>query len=449
MLGAQDLELDSVKTAEGDTPVTQHLRELRARMQASQERHDDTLAQRKTFEQIAKRLRDERLGLQTQVRLLRDELRGLHGPALQLTPRRASQLRSLERNLGARTQDLEELIRVSHDAAHEKESAKAELMRVEDQLESECAKREKEMADRQTLWRIKQELAAAAEEANVARAAQPKVDEPDEPARRTSGTTAFHDSGRASEEDGGMSFEAALRKIKEATGVSEADDVIMKFTAQKETAKNLASMTLEAQTRIDTLTARIEAAKEQMESLKYTGAAPADGSRRVMDQAEAHLADATARHERLQARQERIAKLLVSLRAGAEHLAELLEQVPAGGAAARGGSIEATVQLCQTKLLHMLSELEGEEAVATTALSDPARLAALAFPAAEESIVMRRETARMEQLAVSDDEGEEAAEDDDGEGTQKVMDRDAVKSTSERVMGVKAQKLKPSSTLRR
>ena len=57
-----------MKTAEGDTPVTQHLRELRGRMQASQERHDETLAQRKTFEQIAKRLRDERLGLQTQVR---------------------------------------------------------------------------------------------------------------------------------------------------------------------------------------------------------------------------------------------------------------------------------------------------------------------------------------------------------------------------------------------
>lgn len=57
-----------MKTAEGDTPVTQHLRELRARMQASQERHDDTLAQRKTYEQIAKRLRDERVGLQTQVR---------------------------------------------------------------------------------------------------------------------------------------------------------------------------------------------------------------------------------------------------------------------------------------------------------------------------------------------------------------------------------------------
>jgi hypothetical protein len=57
-----------VKLAEGDTPVTQHLKLLQERMAASQQRHDDTLAQRKTFEQIAKRLRDERVGLDNQVR---------------------------------------------------------------------------------------------------------------------------------------------------------------------------------------------------------------------------------------------------------------------------------------------------------------------------------------------------------------------------------------------
>ena len=64
---------------------------------------------------------------------------------------------------------------------------------------------------------------------------------------------------------------------------------------------------------------------------------------------------------------------------------------------------------------------------------------------------MRRETARMEQLGVSDDDGddEDAAEDDDGEGAQKVLDRGAVKSTSERVLGVKTQKLKPAGTGRR
>jgi hypothetical protein len=57
-----------VKLAEGDTPVTQHLRALEERMTASQQRHEETLAQRKTFEQIAKRLREENVSLQNQVR---------------------------------------------------------------------------------------------------------------------------------------------------------------------------------------------------------------------------------------------------------------------------------------------------------------------------------------------------------------------------------------------
>ena len=65
---AQDLDLDSVKLSEGDTPVTQHLRLLDGRMQATHQRHEETLAHRKTLEQIAKRLRDERVGLKNQAR---------------------------------------------------------------------------------------------------------------------------------------------------------------------------------------------------------------------------------------------------------------------------------------------------------------------------------------------------------------------------------------------
>jgi hypothetical protein len=341
-------------------------------------------------------------------------------------------MHSLERNLASKTHDLEELVRVSHDAAHAKEGAKAELTRVEDQLANECAKREKEMADRQALWRIKQELVAAAEAAHAQRATEPKDADAEEPARRTSHTSVF-DGSRASSADGTMSYEAALRKIKEATGVSEVDDVIQKFSAQKETAKNLSAMTREAQARIDALTKRIEACKEQAEQVKDTGAAPAGGSRRVMDELEAQLADATARQERLHARQERVAKLLVALRAGAEHLAERLDPVKLPGGQAAADGADATLQLCQAKLAHMLRELEGEEAATRTALADPARLAALAFPAAEEAQVMRRDTLRMEQLAVSDEEdGDEPADDEDGEGMDEVLDRDAVKSTAER-----------------
>jgi hypothetical protein len=252
-----------------------------------------------------------------------------------------------------------------------------------------------------------------------------------------------------------MSFEAALRKIKEATGVSEVDDVIKKFSAQKETSKNLSAMTREAQSRIDALNARIEASKEAAEQLKYTGAAPVGGSRRVMDELEAQLADAQARQERLQARQERVAKLLVALRAGAEHLAARLEPVKTdasadggGGGAAdapKGDGADATLAMCQAKLAHMLHMLDGDEAATRTALSDPARLAALAFPASgEESTMMRRETTRMDALALSEeDDDEEPADDEDGEGMDEVLDRDAVKSTSERHRTGATKKVKP------
>lgn len=54
---------------EGDTPVTQQLKTLQGRLVASAQRLDETLAQRKTFEQIAKRLREERLGLQNRARV--------------------------------------------------------------------------------------------------------------------------------------------------------------------------------------------------------------------------------------------------------------------------------------------------------------------------------------------------------------------------------------------
>ena len=344
---------------------------------------------------------------------------------------------------------------MSHDAAHAKEAAKAELAATEDALSNECAKREKELSDRQALWRIKQELAAASSQAAAAaKAGAPAAELKAERSRpaMSINPTVMVEASRLSNE-GEMSFEAALRKIKEATGVSEVDDVIMKFSAQKETAKNLAAMTLEAQTRIDSLNARIEAAKVQAESLKYTaGAAPAaaGGSRRVMDELEAQLADATARHDRLHARQERVAKLLVALRAGAEHLAERLESVAlaAGTEAPRGDGADATLALCALKLARMLRDLGGDAQAAPSALADPARLASLAFPLASElSQSLRRETQRMDQAPPEDDDDEDEAlqEDDDGEGPDEVLDRNTVKVSSERAMGISKQKPKPKA----
>ncbi len=64
----QELELDAVKLAEGDTPVTQRIRGLETKLASTLERLEEVLAQRKTYEQIAKRLREERTGLDPQAR---------------------------------------------------------------------------------------------------------------------------------------------------------------------------------------------------------------------------------------------------------------------------------------------------------------------------------------------------------------------------------------------
>lgn len=414
----RELDLDATKLAEGDTPVVQRIRGLEQKLTASAERLEEVLLQRKTYEQIAKRLREERTGLQPQ-------------------------LHSLERSLAAKTRDLEELIRLAHDAAHEKDSAKAELLQVEERLAVDRQQREKQLSDRQALWRVKQEMAAsaAAQQAAAEAAAAQHADEGSE----TEVLSAAQDlSRRPSDEDGGMSFEQALRKIKEVTGVSEVDDVIRKFSSQQETARNLQAMTHEAQSRIDALTARIEATKMALEQQKYSAAnaatqpatTAATSTRRLVDELEAQLAEATARYERLQQRQERVAKLLVSIRAGSDHLAERLEPVRCESPASSsplGDAAMAALAVCQTKLRHALHELRDEPQVQVTALSDPARLASLSFPPlGEESQAVLASTLRMDRLSVVDDEDAGDEVDDEEDGPEEVLDRTAVKSTAER-----------------
>jgi len=295
---------------------------------------------------------------------------------------------------------------------------------VEEELAAGRLLREKQLSDRRALWRIKQDLVSSIESMRERGA---DVDELGGDVDMQRPRPSVTDEGsRTSDETGGMSLDVALRKIKEATGVSDVDDVIKKFSAQTDTAKNLASMTEEAQARIDSLTARIDAAKTRVEELRYSGATQPSagavgGSRRAVDDQETRLVDALANQERLQQRQERVARLMVSVRAGAEHLAEQLEAVELPSEPPqRVHAADATslLTICKLKLRHALFELRDEEAASQTALADPARLAELAFPVAEESCALLP-TLQLEHLnALSDaaDERDEEADEDAGGG---------------------------------
>ena len=83
-------------------------------------------------------------------------------------------------------------------------------------------------------------------------------------------------------------YEAAFRKIKESTGVSDVNEVIQKFLTQEQTHDNLVSMTKEAQARIEALGEERQSTKVAVDEMKYSGGS-AQGSRQEVDRIHMHM----------------------------------------------------------------------------------------------------------------------------------------------------------------
>ncbi|CAM9968006.1 unnamed protein product, partial [Ectocarpus sp. 4 AP-2014] len=119
-------------------------------------------------------------------------------------------------------------------------------------------------------------------------------------------------------------FENAFRKIKEATGVSDVNEVIQKMISQESTAESLMILTKENQARIEGLNKRKSSLKAAVEEVKYSG--PGEGHRRKMvDDHEDLLSNSVARLERVRHKHERLSKILISVKAGIEHLQDKLK----------------------------------------------------------------------------------------------------------------------------
>merc|ERR1711865_832577 len=85
-------------------------------------------------------------------------------------------------------------------------------------------------------------------------------------------------------------------------------------------------MTKESQLRIDSLQEEKALAKHRVEEIKFSGNV-ASGTRRLVDDFETLLSEANSKCERNKAKYERIAKVLVNVKAGVQHLFERLEVV--------------------------------------------------------------------------------------------------------------------------
>eukprot|EP00362_Geleiidae_sp_MMETSP1317_P001183 CAMPEP_0201282310 /NCGR_PEP_ID=MMETSP1317-20130820/5290_1 /ASSEMBLY_ACC=CAM_ASM_000770 /TAXON_ID=187299 /ORGANISM="Undescribed Undescribed, Strain Undescribed" /LENGTH=179 /DNA_ID=CAMNT_0047594571 /DNA_START=457 /DNA_END=996 /DNA_ORIENTATION=- len=168
----------------------------------------------KTYESIVKRLKDERVGYD-------------------------NQLVAIERSLKGKEHDFEELLLLSHDANHAKEVAEANLRRFEAQITVERMMRDKEVQEKklavQQRMEVTQKLEARAKKEKEEREGKQR----EELIKMTQQMAEAQQNRIEEEKHKILDYEEAFRRIKEATGVSDVNEVIQKFSTQEDTLNNL------------------------------------------------------------------------------------------------------------------------------------------------------------------------------------------------------------------
>ena len=219
------------------------------------------------------------------------------------------------------------------------------------------------------------------------------------------------------------SYEAAFREIKEATGVADVNEVIQKFITQEETHKSLLAMTRESQTKIESLSEAKVAAQERVQRLKY--AAGTGDEKPAAGQA----GDSTERNklERQRHKHERLARVMIAVKAGVQHLSERLEGVKLDGQVAHvltDDNMVDVLQQCEAKMRIVLEAIRQEEEALVRDMGEAALTKSHELPT-EPPIVNNcrvRDTDGGEE-APSEEEFEEDLE-------EEVVERDALKKQS-------------------
>lgn len=307
----KDLELESKKPSLEDTPETRKIRMLENRLDKAMIKYNEAQSIRKTYEQIVKRLKEERIGFD-------------------------NQLAAIERALGAKQHDYEELVLLSSDATHAREMILQELEKARGQYEEEKRRREKELREKQQYVKIRLEMSQRLDKRDkqkldvVAKESGDLTGEEEKHLKSALAMTVMQQGMAVEEKKEHRSkidiFESAFRKIKEATGVSDVNEVIQKITSQESTTDNLINLSKENQARLEQLQTEHNNLKTRVEELKYSGSG--GGHRRKMvDDHEQNLVLASAKLERAKLKYERLAKVLISVKAGVEHLVDKLECV--------------------------------------------------------------------------------------------------------------------------
>jgi len=392
------------------SPEMRQIRVLENRLDKAMVKYNEAHSIRKTYEAIVKRLKGERMGFD-------------------------NQLAAIERTLKAKERDYEELLLLSHDAYHAKEMAQAELHRFEQGVMEERNQRDKEVQEKKALVeqrvqmnkRLEQREKMLKQQADTENAGTTQLKE----MSATSDLTAGISNDYANEERQKIAdYDEALNAIKEATGVSDANEVIQKFLTQEDTLKNLQALTKDNQATIDKHTEERRKLRLSVEDLKFSSGGNV-AKRQAIDDFESHLSEASEKFDRNKTKFERMAKILIDMKAGIDNLGEKLGPIKLDGEAQiemSDETVEECLQQCELKISKLLSQTQH-------IADDPdERRAMLDGDAYESKLMLKSQSDVRIKLTDKDDDGDNDSDDLDDDLDEDVWHRKQVKYNSEQII---------------
>jgi len=166
-----------------------------------------------------------------------------------------------------------------------------------------------------------------------------------------------------------MGYEEAMHKIKEATGVSDIQEVVQRFLLQGETQKHLEKLKFDNEKTL--LRLREEKAKFQaeFENMKYSGEAKLSSGQRILEDMQAKLEECDSSTTDSRLKLERMDRILLNVKAGIEHLSDKLIslKLPKGQGPVRltqSTADDYVIDLlaqCEQKLMKLMEDLDGKD----------------------------------------------------------------------------------------
>lgn len=212
------------------------------------------------------------------------------------------------------------------DASHAKESALGQKDRVLLGYEEERKRREKELKERYQVVQLRKQMLDRVRQREKMRS-QLLSTEGDVSEKSMMNTAANQRQLTAEKIEAKNKvdiFENAFRKIKEATGVSDVNEVIQKIESQESSMENLVALTKENQLKIEELKELKRGVEGKVEEVKYSGV-NGGHRRKLVDDHEDQLANSTTRLDRSKLKFERLTKVIISMKGGVGHLQDKLE----------------------------------------------------------------------------------------------------------------------------